>query len=166
MANLARYLDIKSSNAIDLSCSGTFGELQTDPRLWSDGKVMRGGSADNLFELPAEPVLAEALKIGLTRMGVLHNLARLSFGLASEKAAGGVKEWVEGGDYRLGESNESKDEEAAPVNFSITTNRQRSSVATLWISRESGLPVLREQTVQFPDGPMYITEKYLTFELR
>jgi hypothetical protein len=98
-------------------------------------------------------------------MGILHNLARLSFGLAPEKATGGAKEWVEVGDFSLGESSDSKDEEAAPVNFSITANGQRSSVATLWISHESGVPALREQTVQFPDGPMYVSEKYLSFEL-
>ena len=70
-----------------MSCSGTFGELQTDPRRWSDGIIMRGRSDNDLFELPSEPALGEALKIGFTRIGILHNLARLSFGPAPEKAA-------------------------------------------------------------------------------
>lgn len=37
------------------------------------------------FELLAEPALVEALIIGFTRMGILHNLARLSSGALPER---------------------------------------------------------------------------------
>jgi hypothetical protein len=153
-------VDIKKDSLVELMFSGQFDGLQTDPILKSDGRRMSGGSTREHFELPADPALVEALIIGFTRMGILHNLARLSFGASPEGAAGGIREWIEVGDFRLGGKEELTGGMAIPVSFSIFTNGQRSSEATLWISDKSGLPVLRSQTVQFSDGPMHVTEKY------
>jgi hypothetical protein len=126
---------------------------------------MSGGSIDSQFELIAPPALTEALLIGFTRMGILHNLVRLSFGRPPEKAGGGVRDWIEVDHFRIGESDPIDGQEVVPLQFSLTTAGQSTALATLWVDRESELPVQREQTVKFPNGPMVVTERYSKVEI-
>jgi hypothetical protein len=61
----------------------------------SHGRIMEGGNAVRRFHADAPAGLTEALVLGFTRMGILHNLARLTRGAAPDHADGGVREWVE-----------------------------------------------------------------------
>lgn len=101
-----------------------------------------------------EPFLSTAVLIGLTRMGVLHNLARLVAGKAPDRDGGGVREWV------VAENIEFADEDRNRIRFDIVVAGTKSAVATIQVDPRSGLPIQREQTVEFPQGPMTVVETY------
>jgi len=61
---------------------------------------------ERCFDEPVPPEVREALVIGLTRMGILHNLARLVAGVPPDRASGGVRDWVEGREIAWADSVE------------------------------------------------------------
>jgi hypothetical protein len=117
VVDFSGQVDIKKNRVVELSFFGRFDGRQTDPILNSDGRRLSGGSTKEQFDLPAEPALAEALIIGFTRMGILHNLASFSSGAMPEKAGGGARDWVEVGEFRTEESEELESELTLPYLF-------------------------------------------------
>jgi hypothetical protein len=111
---------------------------------------------------PRPPALVEAVAIGLTRQGLLHNLAMLVGGLPPDHAEGGVAEWVAAVEPQLGESEVFGAGEARPLEFQITVSDQLVGRATLWLD-ERGLPIERRQVVNFAEGQMRVTERYTSF---
>jgi outer membrane lipoprotein-sorting protein len=73
---------------------------------------------------------------------------------------GGVRDWVEVSDFRLGESEAADATATATISFSITVAGQPAGEATLWFDEETGLPLRREQTVEFETGTMTVLEVY------
>ena len=58
-------------------------------RLVSDGERMAGGRSSEIgFDTTTAPALREAFAIGISRMGILHNLTRLYTGNPPEYADG------------------------------------------------------------------------------
>jgi hypothetical protein len=140
-----------------LEGTGTFNGEPVDMRLVSDGERMRMIHGSDTTETATPPALKEALVVGLTRMGVLHNLARLSGGAAPDHAEGGAAEWVEVTDVRReGEGN---------VAFDIVVDGSPSGSATLFMAPGTELPGQRRQTVEFPQGEMVVTELYGSFSV-
>ncbi len=124
--------------------------------LDADAETMKGGSGQMGFESARAEALQEALAIGLTRMGILHNLAVLGSGKPPDRARGGVSSWVV-------VSNERFDGKA--LAFDIAVGGQPAAVAKLWLDETTGLPVRREQTVSFPSGTMTAVEEYEGFSV-
>lgn len=118
---------------------------------WTDGQ---GALSDSL---PA--ALGEALLIGLTRMGILHNLARLSAAAPPDHAEGGVRDWVRVHGFRA------SDEIPGGVAFDLVVDGTDSGSATLVFDAE-GRPVERRQVVHFPQGDMHVTESYADVVIR
>jgi hypothetical protein len=142
-----------------LAGEGTFGGAAVSLLLDADPDSMEIHSPGRSATEAIPPHLREALVVGLTRMGVLHNLARLSAGATPDRADGGVREWVVLRDLRPAS-------EAPPaaglvgVRFDIEVAGSRTAEAVLWIDRETGMPVQREQVVRFPTGEMRVVERY------
>jgi len=111
---------------------------------------------------PRPPALIEAVVIGLTRQGLLHNLAMLSAGRPPDHADGGVAEWVEVVELQLGPPEVFGEGQARPLEFAITVSDQPVGHATLWLD-DRGLPIERRQVVNFPEGQMRVTERYTGF---
>jgi len=101
---------------------------------------------------PAPPFLGEAMLVGLTRMGVLHNLARLSTGLLPDHAEGGVRDWATLGAVVAGDT-------PGTVAFTTIVDGALAGAATLQLDGD-GLLVTREQTVPFADGEVRVVETY------
>ncbi len=91
--------------------------------------------------------------IGLTHMGILHNLARSSESALPDHAGGGVREWVAAESFTLAFGRDS-----AP-SFDLIVAGTPSGSVTLDIG-PSGLPAERHQTVRFPSGDMHLVERY------
>lgn len=165
-ASFSGTLELSGSAEAALEFEGVFMGTPVALELTSDGERMRGGNGSAMIdeELPTE--LRRALAIGLTRMGALHNLARLTQAVPPDRAAGGVAEWVRVEALELGADSEIDGREAVPLSFDIVVADQPAGEAVLWLDRESGLPLLRKQTVRFPQGEMRVTERYVAFELR
>ncbi len=155
--NLAGNLSMEPGNRVHLRAEGTFGPDSFALRLVSDGTRMRvsNGAVSSDHDTPAE--LNAAIVIGLTRMGLLHNLARLTQAATPDHAGGGVRDWVQvsnivdSGGPMAGHRG---------VRFDLIVSGQPSGQADLSIEMETGVPRLRMQTVHFPDGEMRVEERY------
>lgn len=142
----------------DIAARGTFGGAPVVLQLTADATQMTGGNAERTFRAPRPHELKPALVVGLTRMGLLHNLARLTAAAAPDRAEGGVREWVEVRDVAW--SSEVNDARDIGLTFSIHVSGQRAGRATLVLDRATGLPHTRRQEVSFPGGTMNVVERY------
>ncbi len=147
---------------VELAGEGTFGGAAVSLHLVADADSMEMRSPGGQVTQAVPPHLREALVIGLTRMGILHNLARLSAGHAPDRAGGGVREWVQVREVRLDQEESGAGE--IRMHFDIHVNGARTADATLWLDGATGLPLRREQVVRFPTGEMRVVERY-GFEL-
>jgi hypothetical protein len=159
-ASLAGTLELLEDGTAALHATGTFGDAPVTLHLRSDGPEIEGGAGERAFRQETPPALREALILGLTRMGVLHNLARLTAGAPPDHAAGGVREWVEVREVQSAPSLTSAEPGRIGLAFPIFVSGQRTAEATLWIDPQSGMPVQRVQTVSFPGGSMQVLEVY------
>lgn len=132
--------------------------------LWADDSVTVSAETsrdllvlntpNRMMRVEREPFLATAVLIGLSRMGVLHNLARLVAGKAPDGADGSVRDWVEARNIAF--AGDGPD----AIRFDIFVSDTRSGYATIEVDPKTGLPVRREQTVEFPSGAMTVVETY------
>ena len=153
-------LVLQSGQAARLAAGGTFDDRPVSLRLESDGSQISGGSASGDFQEPTPRALREGLVLGLTRMGLLHNLAKLSSGLPPDATDGTARLWVKPTDIRRGKAQVGPDRTLLPFHFGILVSGRPSGEATLWVDADTFLPVRREQTVIFPEGEMRVVERY------
>lgn len=146
-------LEIDSEDEVRLSAAGTFAGEAVDLLLETEGEKYVFGNAPDRVEAPVPPQLVRALLVGMTRMGLLHNLARLTADSSPDHADGGVGSWVAAEDFTT--------EAEAPltVGFALRVAGRRSGSATLALDPD-GRPVVRHQTVTFPEGEMRVEERY------
>jgi hypothetical protein len=161
---LTGSLSIDSAGTVKLDARGTFAGEEVDLRLSSNGSSFEFGRAPNLTSGPAPRHLKGAILMGLTRMGILHNLAMLSAGAPPDRADGGVEEWVTLHDFSA-LSPAGPGEVANAVGFSITVSGAPAGTASLELDGD-GLPVLRRQTVLFPEGEMRVLERYRSVRIQ
>jgi hypothetical protein len=152
-ADLRGGLEITPGERIRLSASGDFGGQAVELSFRSDAGEMEFGNAADPKTAPAPAHLKEALLIGLTRMGILHNLARLTGARPPDHAEGGVREWVQVGAHARDAAG------PAGMSFDITVAGERAGAAVLEVDSD-GRPVRRRQSVQFPSGEMRVVEEY------
>ena len=144
---------------LEVAAEGRFGDEPSSPALRQHEGRLDGGNGQRRFELTAPAATREALLVGWVRMGILHNLARLTAGQPPDHADGGAAAWVTLHDSRWGEPGLRDGVLVRPLHFSIRVNGEDSGEATLWVG-EDGLPVERAQTVRFPGGEMRVFERY------
>lgn len=149
-AEINGVLSISTDNVVTLSGNGSFGDQPVALHLLADEFRLTGGNGANTFEqtLPAE--LKAALILGLTRMGIMHNLARLTAAQAPDHADGGVALWVQATDFSWTDQ---------AVSFGIVVSGERTAEASLTFDGQ-GLPLRRTQEVSFPGGSMQVIEEY------
>ncbi len=152
-ADLRGKLWSVGNHTLHLFAQGEFGGEPVTVGLFAEDGNMALGSADELTATARPRHLAEAVLLGLTRMGILHNLARLTGDAAPDHADGGVRDWVTVGDFAAA------GEAPAALSFAITVAGIPAATARLELD-DAGLPRLRQQTVQFPGGEMRVTERY------
>ncbi len=146
-------LAIGPDDRVELTAVGEFGGRAVDLLLRSNGDEIELGDAANRTVAARPPHLTEALLIGLTRMGIMHNLARLTGARPPDHANGGVREWV-----TVGAFAETDDAEGAAISFDMTVSGQPAGSATLLLDSD-GRPLLRRQIVRFPSGEMRVVER-------
>jgi hypothetical protein len=122
--------------------------VATATRLRAQG-TWQGEPFTRNFDQPTTPALREAVVIGMTRMGVLHNVARLMQGGGPDHADGTVRQWLEPHDFRLVKGG---------VAYRLRVGGREAGDVRLTLS--NGLPRTRLQTVHFPNGDMRVTERY------
>jgi hypothetical protein len=138
----------------NLHATGTFGGDPVDLVLQTEGPDLKYGNGPNLLSTVTPVHLREAVLLGLTRMGILHSLARLTANQAPDHADGGVADWVVLDQVRWEESSGSD-----LVRFALIVEGQPGGTATIEVDQD-GLPVLRRQTTVFSEGEMTVVERY------
>lgn len=103
------------------------------------------------FDQPTTTDLRDAVLIGLSRMGALHNLIEISQGNPPDHAAGGVREWLQAVKFRRVKGG---------VSYVVHVEGKDTGEATLLIDARTRLPRSRKLTVHFPNGDMLVTETY------
>lgn len=156
-ASLDGQLVLGTGNELALDASGVFGEDSVS--LWLDASEdsMAWGNAENSFEDARPDELRDAVVIGFIRMGILHNLARLTSAAPPDRMDGNVRSWVQVGDPRWVDGDARAGE--AGISFELRVDGERAGDATLWLDSAAAL-VGRDQLVQFPTGEMRVSERY------
>jgi hypothetical protein len=149
-ADIAGRFSMGPSGHTAIVADGTFGGRPVDLALLADGQEMTFANGENSTTAAHPDALREAILIGLTRMGILHNLARFTTVAPPDHGAGGVRDWVVTGPYRA---------DSTGLGFDITVAGQPAGGASLEMDDE-GRPVVRYQRVAFPSGEMLVTERY------
>ena len=153
-AELSGLLEVRGRESVHLAAAGSFAGEGVEVALRVAGDEMTYGPGVIPAAAPRPAHLEKALLIGLTRMGILHNLARLTASRPPDRGEGAVQEWVTAGLVRGCGS------QADPLQFEVIVAGQAAGSAWLELS-EAGLPRLRRQVVRFPSGEMAVTEQYL-----
>ncbi len=141
---------------VELFAEGEFMSQPLRVELMTVGEVLRGGQDLGHILGPTPPALREGILLGLTRMGLLHNIAVLAGDSPPDGTDGKLREWVQAVDAEYGPDG--------ALHFGIVVSGTPSGVFDLHL--EEGLPARREQSVQFPQGEMLVVERYSGFTAR
>ncbi len=140
-------------DVVELEFSGEFMGKSNRVSLRAEGETMSiklGRQEPTTLARPR--ALGEGVLLGLTRMGILHNLARLFGGAAPEGTDGNAREWVQSVEPALTEDG--------AVGFGLVVGGNRSGDAKLEFG-DDGLPARRTQEVEFgPRKQMRVVEVY------
>lgn len=156
-AELTGELQLTREGGASIDARGTFGADPVQLSLRAADGRMTGGNAGRSFDQPAPPALREALVVGMLRMGILHNLARLVGGAPPDRADGGVRTWLEVRDVAW----LPRDTTAARrgMSYDLFVAGEPAGAGVLWVDGR-GRPVARQLTVRFPQGEMRVHEEY------
>ena len=156
-ANLQGSLALRGKDEIELTVSGNFACDEIDLMIHNaeDGLLIGAKDSPRTIAMPA--ALRDSVVIGFTRMGILHNIARLSAGAPPDHSEGGVGNWV-----TVNEVTKSPDERH--LSFDIIVAGQSSGSAKLLLD-PFGMVVKRDQTVEFPGGTMVVVENYTNIQV-
>jgi hypothetical protein len=162
--NLKGRSELRDRNRAELAWQGDFAGKPADLALKSDAATLqlRNGAKTREDGVGAES--NRALLIGMARMGVLHNLARLTGLQAPDHAQAGVEQWVRLDSYRPTTFATGGDLEGTmSFGFDMVVAGTVGGSARLWLDPSTGLPRRRQVTVRFPQGDMVVLEDYTKF---
>ena len=162
--DLAGEVFLTAGNRAGIRATGQFAGETVELELRSDEESVTISYNGKISTTQTPPHLREAIIIGLTRMGLLHNLARLTSGALPDHSEGGVTDWVRYEDL-TGKPPEEIAAHMPMVGFSIVVDGTDSGSAWLQADRVTWVPKTRWQTVEFPDGEMKVTERYEQFDI-
>ncbi|MEM6993996.1 MAG: hypothetical protein AAF721_26020 [Myxococcota bacterium] len=158
---------VLTADAVEIDARGTFAGQEVHLELRSDSGGVAGGHAETgpRFDLPAMPELRRAVVLGVTRMGLLHNLAVLLSGRPPDGADGGIEEFVVAQDVvdEVGvvvDGQRDRSPSLRPMSFSLEVKGAPAGHATVWTNAAETTVVERNQIVAFPDGEMSVVERY------
>ncbi len=157
-ADLEGELDRLPDGSVRLAASGEFGGESVRLQLVTKGGMYEFGNGAELQAAQLPPHLSEALFIGMTRMGLLHNLANLVGDAPPDGGDGGVREWVVVDSFGTGDPAGASTNLQA-ISFAITVAGTPSGSASLELD-EDRYPAERRQLVRFPGGEMRVVERY------
>lgn len=153
-ADMDAELWLKEGNRARLDVKGRFEGREQRTSFISDGTQMKVGAK---AAEPAAPELRDALVYGLTRMGLLHNVALLVGGEAPDHGTGGAHGWVKAERARSLAP-------ATRIAFDIVVATKLAGEAVLQLDQE-GRMIERTQEVRFDVGAMKVAERYPVFQV-
>jgi hypothetical protein len=154
-------------NAVSLAFEGALAAQPVTLHLATAGGRLTGGHAGGVsdFDVAAPPALGEAVIVGFLGLGALPGLVRLSAGQPPDHLDGGVRARVHTTRHAWGEPAELGGRPARPLWFAVVVDGQPVADATLWLDRETGLPLMRRQAVRWGGGELSVVESYRRFDV-
>lgn len=162
----------KKGSVMEYRTTGKFAGKDYKLFLDCDGTKLRGGIDSKPFETDCPAGLRSGVVIGMSRMGLMHNIARLVSNKPPDRTDGTVFKWLEVGDLKFAKDHapdtpqagaelKQKDKKLMVVFFKLAVEGNRNAGdVELWIDTKTNLPAYRQITVHFPQGDMFVTEKY------
>jgi hypothetical protein len=144
-----------------ITMQGAFGGKDVDLLFTCDGHRMRGGARGGApFDFDAPPALRDGFAVAFTRMGLTHELARLSGGKPPEYVDGSARDHlgVVGATEAPGETLRGAATDT--WTWGLFVDHQRAADETLWLDPRTALPLRRRVVVHFPEGDMTVGEEY------
>jgi hypothetical protein len=143
-----------------LTMQGALGNKDVDATFLCDGKRMGGGARGQPFAMDAAPGVREGIAVALVRLGLLHDVARLSSGRPPDFLDGKAREHLKviGLTQRAG-----PDLRGVPtleLSYAVSVDGNRAADETLLLDQRTGLPLKRRVIVHFPEGDMEVGEEY------
>jgi hypothetical protein len=139
---------------------GSFGNRDVTARLLSDGTKMEGGSSDKTFDFDTPPGLREGIVVSLVRMGITHQIAKLSTGEPPDFLDGHAQDRVQA----VGPTREAGEPlHGAPTDrygWLLYIDHERKGEEQVWFDASTGAPLQRRIVVHFPEGDMNVSEDY------
>lgn len=163
-ASLQGFTELRDRNRAHFSYTGALAGKPVTLTASSDGRRLELANADRAGTLVVGPQSNRALVLGLTRMGLLHNLAR-GAGLAGpDHADGGLSSWISADGFRpVTFAQDGELAGLASLGFDLLVDGKPVAEVQLWLDPDSGLPRRREQVVMFAQGEMKVVEIYSRF---
>jgi len=159
-SSLQGQLRLKSGNKVEIAVSGSFKSSPVAVRFESDGKKMHWAIADRQIDLETPKGLNQAIIVGFTRMGLLHNLALILGGEPPDRADGTIEDWVQVSDFLFAAPDPSSKLRGRSIRFQIEVEGKSVGNAHYWISPLTRMPVERRQMVHFETGDVKVVETY------
>lgn len=153
-ADLTATYDIERELKVSIAVEGTVAGSPVSAS-WTSHDIRDDRDTDI-----QSPVWADAVLIGITRMGALHNLARILEKQDPDHGNGDVRTWVEV-DQIVWKGDEPRTQ---TLEFDIIVSGIPSAEGELTLDTR-GLPLRREQLVSFDGVAMRVVEHYDRFEL-
>jgi hypothetical protein len=146
----------REGSTLALRAAGHLGEEKVNAALLEEAGDLELTAADSTRVVPAPASTWEAMALGLTRMGVLHNLTRLAEGKLPDRAHEGIGGWLRAGEVRAEEGDVPG---GVNIVFEVVVDGEVRGEATLVLG-SGGLPVERRQRVDFGEATMEVLERY------
>lgn len=165
-AALAGETVLRQMNQGSFRYSGTFNDQRIDVHYEADGPRFEISNNGQSRKGKVAVATNRALVLGMTRMGLLHNIVRATSLDAPDHAFGGVENWITLDGFLPTTFAQVGELAGLPsLGFELLVNLEPSARVRLWLAPDSGLPRRREQTVEFPTGEMRVVETYTLFEV-
>lgn len=157
-ADLTGDLWLGRNGEARLQFHGLFQGRPVATEIVSDGTLMRH-SHPRIAQKAPPLDLHQAFVIGLTRMGLLHNIAVSFSGRSPDHGMGGVRSWLTLSDVK----EATKD----LVSFELSVGGKPSATCEIeFAPGEGSLPIARHQEVVFSEtAKMQVIEHYFDFSL-
>jgi hypothetical protein len=158
--------ELRDRNRATVAYDGEFAGQPVAVGFEADGQALelRRGAERRRDATP--PQSNRAVLVGFSRMGLLHNLARLTGLQEPDHAAGGVEQWVVLDGFRPTTFPQGVELEGlVSFGFDMVVGGTPSANARLWFDPATGLPRRRQLTVHFGQADMHVVETYTRFEV-
>lgn len=164
-ARVAGPLARRADGYTEFRANGTLNDRTLAAMCLVDSAKLSIESGSNFQEVEVPEKAQDAIFGGMMRTGLLHNIYRLSVPLVPDGAEKGVDSVFRTTDHRWEGEGEKNGVPCKALSFDILKVDAEGATspaggALLWLNAETGLPVLREQTVRFDEGEMRVVESY------
>jgi hypothetical protein len=162
-ARLRGALVLLGAEGLEINADGVFDDQPRALRLAADERSLSYGNGVDSTVVTRPAGLEEAVVIGFARAGLFPQLQRLAAGMPIDYLDGGARDRLVMEGVAWGPSETVEGRPAISLDFTLRIGDGPAGVVRLYLDEETGLPLLRRQVVESPEGDSSVTESYEFF---